>query len=94
MIQGYSPDHEFFRKDDTRQPLTGEQLVLHQTLASSSCPMTAREIAEAAYPANRVKRESLVKRLPDVVASGWVREAGKIKCSVSGRKSMSYEVVR
>ena len=94
MIHGYSPDHEFFRKDDTRQPLTGELLVFHQTLASSSCPMTAREIALAAYPANRVKRESIKKRAAEVVASGWVCEAGKIKCSVTGRKSTSYEVVR
>ena len=95
MIRGYSPDHEFFKKSgDTRQPLTGELGLFYRTLERSSFPMTAREIALVAYPANRVKRESLKKRAAEVVASGWVREAGKIKCSVTGRKSTSYEVVR
>lgn len=77
MIHGYSPDHEFFRKgDDTRPPLTGEQLVFYETLRRATTPHSAQEVANTAYPSSRIKRGTLAKLASVLVTKGWIRCVG------------------
>jgi hypothetical protein len=104
MIIGYSPDHEFFRRSDPATSVESaekiaSQIVGHEAkfvavLRKSTIPLTAQEIAEVAFPNDRVKRETIRKRANGLINKGMIRIACKRKCTLTGNNATTYEVIK
>jgi hypothetical protein len=68
-------------------------------LRASTNPMTAAEVAAAAFPDldephAMCKRETLRKRASELVKRGWIRIVGERACAVNGNVASVYEVVQ
>jgi hypothetical protein len=104
MIIGYSPDHEFFRRSDPATSaeaaekiapkVIGHEAKFVAVLRKSTIPLTAQEIAEVAFPNDRVKRETIRKRANGLIKKGFVRIAGQRKCTLTGNNATTYEVIK